>query len=285
MSISLEKANQLLASQSLPEELMQKWQALTRILAELGSVAVAYSGGVDSTLLAYASAIVLREKSMAVFIDSEVETARQKYNAGRWAQQMGFAMFTLPYSPLSDPQFVVNPTRRCYYCKQHILSAIREFASTHGFESIVEGQNVDDLAVYRPGRQAVSETGTHSPLAEAGLTKAEIRALSKALSLPVWDLPSTPCLATRFPYGSTITAEGLRRVEAAEEYLHSLGYDPVRVRIHENLARVEVSPHQFPQFMEQVGLVTDHFSKLGFAHTTLDLKGFRSGSFDEGLSR
>jgi pyridinium-3,5-biscarboxylic acid mononucleotide sulfurtransferase len=285
VSVSLEKAEQLLTAQTLPEELIQKWQSLIHILEGLESVAVAYSGGVDSTLLAYSAAVVLGNQSVAVFIDSELETEQQKNNARQWANQMGFTMHTLPYSPLSDPQLASNPIRRCYFCKQHILNAIHEYASANGLKNIVEGQNVDDLTVYRPGRQAVNETGTKSPLAEAGLTKAEIRTLAKALSIPVWNLPSSACLATRFPYGSTITSEGLRRVETAEEYLHSLGYEPVRVRIHDNLARVEIPPSQFPQFMEQVGRVTDHFSSLGFAFTTLDLNGFRSGSFDEGLSK
>lgn len=283
MTLSLEQAERKLNDQALPDELMQKWNLLTRTLADLGSAAVAYSGGVDSTLLAYTSALVLGERSIAIFIDSEVETTRQKNNAVLWAEQMGFALHSLPYSPLADPQFAANPVRRCYFCKQHILSLIREFAGANGFANVVEGQNADDLTVYRPGRQAVTETGTRSPLVEAGLTKAEIRTLAKALELPVWDLPSTPCLATRFPYGSTITSAGLRRVEEAEEYLHTLGFGPVRVRVHQDLARIEVPPDQFPQILEQAGAVADRFSKIGFTQTTLDLKGFRSGSFDEGI--
>ena len=283
MLTSLVDANTLIQSKTLPQSTVNKWQVLTARLASLGSAAVAYSGGVDSTLLAYAAFLILGQKSAAVHIFSEVETSEQKTIAERWARQMGFQLVRLEYSALADPQFVSNPPRRCYYCKTNILKLIQTYAGKNGFEWVIEGQNVDDQDQYRPGSQAVSETGTLSPLSEAGLNKNEIRAIAKALALPVWNQPSSPCLATRFQHDNPITLKGLRRVEAAEAYLVENGFVSVRVRVHQDLARIEVDPGQIAQLVAHARPVNEYLQSLGFTYVTVDLKGYRLGSQDEGL--
>lgn len=283
MLTSLVDANTLIQTKTLPQSTLNKWQVLTARLASLGSAAVAYSGGVDSTLLAYAAFLALGDKSAAVHIYSEVETSEQKAIAERWAKQMGFQLVRVEYSALADPQFVSNPARRCYFCKLTILHLIQTYARKNGFDWVVEGQNSDDQGEFRPGRQAVSETGTLSPLSEAGLTKAEIRSIAKALALPVWNQPGSPCLATRFQHDYPITLEGLHRVEAAEAYLVQNGFVSVRVRVHQDLARIEVDTAQIAQLVAQARPVNEYLQSLGFTYVTVDLKGYRLGSQDEGV--
>jgi len=186
---------------------------------------------------------------------------------------------------LENPMFVANPPDRCYHCKLARLHAIRAIARQDGFAAVCEGSNADDGTDYRPGRRAVSELGGRSPLAEAGLTKAEIRSLSRTLGLLVWDRPSAPCLATRFPYGTEITPEGLKQVGAAEAYLKQLGFGPLRVRHHGAVARLEVSPGQIEQLVAQRAEITVRLKQIGYQYVAVDLEGYRSGSLNEVLSK
>jgi uncharacterized protein len=282
---TLDDITQNLKLQGIAPETLVKWQRLTEYLSGLGSAVVAYSGGVDSTFLAYVAHLVLGEKSCAVFVQTEAETGTQNHLAERWARQGQFSLIRLTHSSLSDPQFVANPVNRCYFCKMAILGIIRRYAEENGFAALLEGQNQDDQTDYRPGRQAVKETGALSPLAKVGLTKAEIRVLARALGLPVWNQPSSPCLASRFPYGNSITRAGLQQVEQGEAYLHKLGFDDVRVRIHQDLARIEVTPDQIQKLISQGSDVVSYFKTLGFLYVTVDLQGYRRGSLNEGLNR
>jgi len=283
MMITMAEISQKLTQRGLTAETLAKWQKLTEHLASLGSVLVAYSGGVDSTFLANVANLVLGEKSCAVFVETAAEGSGQGAQAKRWAEQGGFHFVKLAYDSLSNPEFVANPANRCYFCKLAILGLVHKYAEEHGYQYVLEGQNEDDRADYRPGRQAVSETDTLSPLAEAGLTKAEIRSLSRILGLPVWNQPSSPCLASRFPYGTPITQRGLTMVEQGEEYLHQLGFIEVRVRIHGDLACLEVEPDRISDLVLMRRQVAQYFKEIGFLYVTIDLQGYRQGSLNEGL--
>jgi uncharacterized protein len=186
---------------------------------------------------------------------------------------------------LDDPDVVRNTPERCYFCKRSILLVLQEYADEHGYTVAVEGQNVDDAADYRPGRRAVQETGTRSPLLESRLTKAEIRALAQALGLSIWNLPSSPCLATRIPFGDPLTVSALSRIAAAEAFLHELGAKVVRVRAHGDLARLEVEEGDLARVLEHHGAVVARLGELGFRYVTLDLAGYRQGSLNEGLPK
>lgn len=279
----IEDVTHELKQKGIPAETLDKWQALTGQLASFDSVLIAYSGGVDSTFLATVANLVLGEKSCAVFVQTEVDAGSQTEKVERWAEQGHFQFVKLTHNALDDPQFVSNPINRCYFCKLTILGLLRNYAAAHHFQHVLEGQNKDDQKDYRPGRQAVKETGTYSPLAEAGLTKAEIRSLAQALGLGVWNQPSSPCLASRFPYGSPINQRGLGMVDKGEAYLHQLGFAEVRVRIHQDLARIEVAPEKVPELVALGSEVSRYFKEIGFLYVTVDLQGYRQGSLNEGL--
>ena len=199
------------------------------------------------------------------------------------ADQVGFPLRILDYDDLSNPEFVSNPPDRCYVCKLVRFRLLGELAAEEGFATLVEGSNADDLGDYRPGRRAVTETGAASPLQELGFSKNEIRALAKAFGLSVWDRPSAPCLATRFPYGSPVTQEGLRQVADGERYLHELGFQVVRVRHHGQLARLEVAPDEIERLAAMREEVSAYFKSLGFNYVAVDLSGYRLGSLNEVL--
>lgn len=262
-----------------------KWQRLGEIFKEMGSAIVAFSGGVDSGLLSVAAYRALGDKFRAVTIHSPVDAPDEVETAQALAQQVGFAHQVIELDDLENPMFVANPPDRCYHCKLARLHAIRAIAKQDGFAAVCEGSNADDGTDYRPGRRAVSELGGRSPLAEAGLTKAEIRSLAQALGLLVWDRPSAPCLATRFPYGTVITPEGLHQVGEAEAYLKQLGFGPLRVRHHGAVARLEVSPEQIARLIEQRAAVAAHLKQLGYQYVAVDLEGYRSGSLNEVLAK
>jgi len=268
---------------ALPPQLKPRWQALLDYFQKTGPAVVAFSGGVDSGLLCAAAHRALHERMLAVTIHSPVEAPGDVESAIRLAEQVGFPLRILEHDDLSNAEFVSNPPERCYICKLIRLHRIKELAEREGFAALVEGSNADDLSDYRPGRRAVAETGAVSPLQALGFGKDEIRALAEALDLSVWDRPSAPCLATRFPYGTPVTHRGLLQIANGEQYLHELGFRVVRVRHYGTMARLEVAPDEIERLVAMRGKITEQFKALGFSHVAADLNGYRQGSLNEVL--
>jgi len=277
------------ANAPLASDLAEKLARLEQIIQEMGSVAVGYSGGIDSSLVAWVAGRLLGDKMLAVTIRSPVESPEETELAVQIAQQTGFRHRVVDMDDLADPIFVANPPDRCYHCKLRRFSALQGLASEEGLQWIADGSNIDDADVYRPGRRAMAELGVRSPLSQAGLNKADIRQIARALGLPNWNKPAAPCLATRFPYNTQLTRAGIERVGKAEAILHNLGFRQVRVRVHDpgtpdrEMARIEVEFTQFPALISQRETIVAALHDLGFRIITLDLLGFRSGSMDNGL--
>ena len=280
-----ERSVSLLKEAGISDSLLVKWKSLTNELAALGSAVIAYSGGVDSSFLAYAASQVLGKKMVAVTIVSPVEPPDILKTATDFAIQHGIKHETIFHDPMQNPDFRANPADRCYHCKTMILHDLWKYARDHQYHAVLEGQNADDQSDYRPGRKAVVETGSLSPLAHNGLKKAEIRWLSKAFGLSTWDQPSSPCLASRIPYGISITEKALDQIAQAENYLHGQGFKVVRVRHHQDLARIEIEPEQIEKLLEIHEELVKFFKEIGFLYVTLDLQGYRLGSLNEGLPK
>ena len=266
----------------------EKFEKLKEIIEGYGSVGVAFSGGVDSTFLLKIAHDVLGENAVALTIVSPLFPERENDEAVEFCKVHEIKQILIPVDILAVEGFEKNPSDRCYVCKKNIFSSVLEEAVSEGIIIIAEGSNIDDDSDYRPGMQAVKEIGIQSPLKDAGLTKHEIRVLSKELSLDTWNKPSFACLATRFVYGDTITKEKLVRIDQAEQFLIDNGFSQVRVRIHGDegtQARIEVLPEDFSRLLEEEirNKVYEYFKGIGFENISLDIRGYRTGSMNESL--
>ncbi len=252
---------------------------LRSLLNGLGSAVIAYSGGIDSTLLASVAHEILDERALAVTASSPIHPASETAQADSLACQMGISHITIETTEMDDQLFVANDPQRCYHCKRGLFTQLKRIAEEKGLSFVVDGTNYDDLQDYRPGMKAAAELGVSSPLAEVGLTKADIRSISQSRGLPNWNKPSLPCLATRFPYGTPITIELLSRIADAEQSLVKLGLTQFRVRHHGPVARIELSNGDMALFADDKIRLTavEELRALGYSYVTLDLAGYRSG--------
>lgn len=258
---------------------------LHAILQTLDSAVIAFSGGVDSAFLAVAAQAALGPRALAVTAESASYPDRHRQLAARVAAQFGLRHEIIHTHEIERPEYRANPANRCYFCKDELYGALTTLARVRGFSAIVDGSNADDRRDYRPGRQAAREHGVRSPLDEAGLTKDEIRELSRQAGLPVWDEPASACLASRIPYGSEVTVGALRQIDRAEAALRGLGFRVCRVRHHDTVARLEIAPEEMPRALDpkireqMVGAL----KALGYRYVSLDLQGYRTGSLNEAL--
>jgi len=262
---------------------VKKKERLKQLLTEIGSCAITFSGGVDSTLLLKVAADVLGDRVLALTAVSPLYPRRELDEAKQLAYLLGVRQRLVDVNPMDVPEFTYNPPDRCYLCKSHLFTKLVQVAAAEGFFYMCDGSNADDRRSYRPGMKALVEMQVRSPLLEAGLTKDDIRALSRRLGLPTWNKPAKACFATRFPYGEEITLEKLARVEQAEDYLNSFSYKNLRVRCHEGIARIEVDPESFVRVVNKRQQIVNTLKNIGFKYITLDLEGFCSGSMDRSL--
>ena len=262
--------------------LNEKLQHLKEILSEMGSAIIAYSGGVDSTFLVKVAHEILKDKVIAVTIKSSIHPLSETNEAKKMAKKIGVKHLIIETDELSNPEFAINPPERCYFCKKTLFTKLSVLTKEYNLDYILDGSNYDDIKESRPGTRAARQFGVRSPLKEAGLTKKEIRKLSKKSGLSTWNKPAFSCLATRMPYGTLITKESLSMINKAEEFLRSLGINQVRVRHHNHLARIEILQNDIPKILkkEMRNKIVIKFKELGYHHTSVDLERYRTGSMN-----
>ncbi|PAX54611.1 ATP-dependent sacrificial sulfur transferase LarE [Brunnivagina elsteri] len=266
-------------------QLNEKLEKLKVLFTDMEQALIAYSGGVDSTLVAKIAYDVLGEKALAVTAMSPSLLPEELEDAEIQAATMGIRHQIVETNEMENPNYTSNPVNRCYFCKSELHDTLKPLAKKLGYPFVVDGVNADDLQDYRPGIQAARERGAISPLAEVGISKLEVRQLSQQLDLPWWNKPAQPCLSSRFPYGEEITVAKLQRVGRAEIYLRKLGWENLRVRSHEDTARIELAPENIKDFVANTDLtkIVSAFQELGFMFVTLDLEGYRSGKLNQVL--
>ena len=262
-----------------------KEERLAEILKELNSVVVGFSGGVDSAYLAYTSNRILGKKALCVTAISPSYPTFQKKETADFVDRYQLNHLIVESEELDNPEYRENSPSRCYFCKTELFAKLQALALERGYRAVLDGTNLDDVGDFRPGRRAAQEYSVRSPLLEAQMTKLDIRELSRRAGLPTWDKPALPCLSSRFPYGTSISAEKLSVVDRGEELLRRFGFRVFRVRFHEELVRLEFAPEELPKAlnMTMVEILRKEFKALGFKYVTIDLEGYRSGSLNEVL--
>ena len=275
------------SEQEMTEELAGKYTLLRQILRDMGQMVIGYSGGVDSTLVMKVAHDVVGDNSVVVTGDSEAFPQGEVDAAQDVAEQMGITVVRVRTHEISNPHFAVNNPNRCYHCKTELFSELQKVAAERGIRWIADGSHSDDgkPGDHRPGLKAAEERGVRSPLREAGMSKADVRALALHLGVPNWDKPSFACLSSRFPYGTAITADLLARLDGCEKLLRELGFRQFRVRHHDTVARIEVEPADILKAVEHRDRINARFKELGYTYVTLDLEGYRSGKMNDTLSQ
>jgi len=271
------------AAQEAPDEALSKERALRGWLRELGSVLVAYSGGVDSAYVAHVATEELGDRALCVTGLSPSLAASQREELFALARARGFRHETLDTGELDDPRYLRNASDRCYFCKSELYAKLGPLAAARGLAAVVDGSTTDDLGDYRPGRSAAAERGVRSPLVEVGMSKREVRLLSRGAGLPTWDKPASPCLSSRIAYGTPVTIERLRTVDTGEEVMRGLGFREFRVRHHGDSARVEIAPVELPRAAADAVRIARAVRRAGFDRVLLDVEGYRRGALNEAL--